>query len=118
MKTLKDRFGDKVDYNGDCFEWTASRNSKGYGVQWVGSKLKKATHVAWFLEYGHWPDYKNKELIMHWCDNPCCVRISHLSLGDMRKNAMDAIGKGRSNPHVFMKGRNHNPKGKNQWSKK
>jgi hypothetical protein len=36
------------------------------------------------------------QLVLHECDNPLCVRPSHLFLGDHFANSADAISKGRA----------------------
>lgn len=54
-------------------------------------RTKQATHVAWYLEHGHWP----KHQINHTCDNPGCVRHDHLFEGTQSDNAKDAYRKGR-----------------------
>lgn len=82
MKSLLDRFADKValDDNG-CLIWlgghTNTRPNSDYGLMRVDGKNKVAHHVAWFLEYGRWPDYPAKE-IDHLCRVTLCVNVDHL----------------------------------------
>ena len=85
MIFLKKNFESKVDYNGDCFEWMASKNIYGYGQIMFNRKNKRAHHLAWFLEYGYWP-YRQ---LNHFCGNPSCVRISHLYDGSQKQNIID-----------------------------
>lgn len=49
-------------------------------------------------------------VVMHSCDNPCCVRPSHLTVGSVADNQADMASKGRgywgardrcSNGHLF-----------------
>lgn len=34
-------------------------------------------------------------IVMHKCDNPSCVRVSHLKIGTIEENVADKISKGR-----------------------
>lgn len=72
---------------GPCLLWTAGTN-KGYAVMWVRGKMKRASHVAWFLATLEWPKY-----LCHACDNPLCVAIDHLIHGDPAFNAYDRVVK-------------------------
>lgn len=74
-----------------CIEWTAARNAGGYGVMGVGDRRTRlAHHVSWFLKYGVWP-----ERLMHTCDNPGCVKPSHLRESTQAENMADMVVKGR-----------------------
>jgi hypothetical protein len=97
---LADRFAAFVDRDGPimreglkrCHVWTGSADPKwGYGRFGIGGRPKLATHVAWFLKFGSWP----KDCLLHRCDNPPCVRVSHLFEGSRADNTADAISKGR-----------------------
>ena len=92
-QTLKERFEEKIDYKGNCFEWIGNKNDNGYGRLWCDGKMKKATHVAWFLSYDNWPKQIN-----HKCNNTLCVRVSHLYNGTLKENSIDRsmIGRQRS----------------------
>lgn len=95
--TLKQRFWEsvqKVDGDG-CWLWMAAL-SKGYGVIMSGgpgSRHMRASHAAWELEHGPVPKDK---WVLHRCDNPRCVRASHLFLGTALDNSHDCIAKGRN----------------------
>ena len=73
-----------------CIEWVAHRNRDGYGRLGIDKKLKLAHHVSWFLKYGVWPKQLN-----HHCDNPACVRPSHLYEGNAKQNQADCIARKR-----------------------
>lgn len=49
--------------------------------------------VAWELANGPIPDGM---VIMHRCDNPPCVELSHLVLGTQKENIADKYAKGRA----------------------
>jgi HNH endonuclease len=74
---------------GPCLLWTGA-TQKGYAVMKVWRKVKRASHVAWFLAHGVWPDY-----LCHRCDNPLCVAIDHLTIGNPSLNAYDRVVKKR-----------------------
>ena len=90
-KTLAEKFFEKIEAapNG-CVVWTASTIG-GYGRLAHRGKNCRATHVSWFLKYGVWP----KKFLLHTCDNPPCVKISHLFEGTHQDNVKDMIKKGR-----------------------
>ncbi len=46
----------------------------GYGAIEVDGRLERAHRVAWFLEYGSWPERQ----LRHRCENPACVRPQHI----------------------------------------
>lgn len=79
-----------------CAEWVGATDAHGYGVlSWEG-RLKRATHVSWFIKYKRWPE----KLMLHRCDNPACVRVAHLFEGDHQDNTADCVAKGRHHHKV------------------
>ena len=103
-KTSEENFWAKVDRSGDCWIWTAAKNQKGYGFFWpVGSKRWIGAHrYSFFIEHGQFDQHKQ---VCHRCDNPSCVRPSHLFLGTVRDNAIDASKKGRLKLKMCRSGR-------------
>lgn len=92
---IADRFWSKVDTDGDCWEWQAAKNPKGYGFFGLGRRgdgHALAHRVAYELTTGSIPDGL---CVLHKCDNPGCVRPDHLWLGTRADNNRDMIGKGR-----------------------
>lgn len=78
----------------DCWEWEGSRYPSGYGaVKWNG-RVIGAHRLAWIEAFGPIPDGLD---VCHHCDNPPCVRPSHLFLGTRSDNMRDAVSKGRMN---------------------
>lgn len=83
----------------NCWEWTASLHSHGYGQiaddYNEGNPLKvlRAHRTAWEFKHGKIPD---GQLVCHKCDNPRCVNDSHLFLGTQQQNMSDMITKGRN----------------------
>lgn len=98
---LAKRFWAKVDTTttpDGCWLWTGAKNSLGYGnitVKLNGRhRTAKAHRVAFFLEFGRWPDPCG----LHGCDTPACVRVGpgHVFEGTVADNTADMIAKGRS----------------------
>lgn len=83
----------KIDRSKDCWEWTAAKNSGGYGLFGLHPKGTFATHrIAYALHYG---SINEGMLVCHHCDNPPCCNPDHLFLGTGYENAMDKCKKGR-----------------------
>lgn len=97
-ETLMRRFWAKVDKapgfgpNGDCWEWTARLDGRGYGEIKVAGKYKKAHRLALF----GMSNLDNELFACHRCDNPQCVRPSHLFPGEPVDNVRDMHNKGRA----------------------
>ena len=104
-----ERFAAKVDSNGPvpehvphlgpCWVWMASTKNKGYG-QFVfgkggtpGFEVHRAHRVAWVLATGG--PVPDGMCVLHRCDNPSCVRPSHLFLGTVIDNDRDMREKRR-----------------------
>src|SRR5690348_8642696 len=72
----EDRFWPKVDFSGDCWEWTASRYRNGYGQFSLYGGIKVLAHrMAYELLVGPIPDGLD---IDHRCFNRGCVNPDHL----------------------------------------
>lgn len=71
----------------ECWEWTASLNSSGYGQLWIDGRPERAHRIAWMLSHGEMP----QEWVLHRCDNRRCVRVSHLYVGSHSDNTRDMV---------------------------
>ena len=91
--TTETRFWAKVEKTVECWQWTAARVRQGYGHFRVGDRLIYAHRYSWQLAYGPIPTGTH---ILHRCDNPSCVRPSHLWAGTQAENMADMVHKGRS----------------------
>lgn len=89
------KFMRKVQLTSDCWLWRGSRTHNGYGQAFVtGIRSRRAHRISWELLVGQVPESK---LVLHKCDNPLCVRPSHLFLGTQQDNIDDMFKKGRAN---------------------
>lgn len=90
--TLRERLEARTVRSQLCWEWTGTRDKRGYGRLTVGNKPILAHRISWEVYKGKIPDGAQ---VLHRCDNPCCVRPSHLFLGDHDANMADKMAKKR-----------------------
>jgi HNH endonuclease len=77
---------------GRCWIWIGSRFNDGYGQTRLNGRGLHASRAIWILAHGELP----KEIcVCHKCDNPLCVRLSHLFTGTHGDNQKDKTRKGR-----------------------
>jgi hypothetical protein len=88
-----DRFMRNVDIvPGSCWEWRGKPNNMGYGRIYCRGAREYAHRAAWIIFEGAIPE---GVVVCHKCDNPLCVRTSHLFLGTQFDNLADMTRKGR-----------------------
>lgn len=93
-ESFEERFWSHVDRTGECWLWLLSKDRKGYGYCMYQGKVRKAHRVAWAIAHGELPP--SELFACHRCDNPSCVRPSHIFLGTTAENMADMRQKGRS----------------------
>lgn len=71
--TYESRFWSKVNKTENCWLWTGSLTTKGYGQ--YGLNNKRAHRLAWFFTYGTWPAQDGLD---HLCRIRHCVNPAHL----------------------------------------
>lgn len=83
-----------------CHIWLGASitNAEGHGKVWFRGKLRVATHVAWFFEYGEFP---KTPVLRHSCDIGSCVNVKHLLEGTQFDNMMDKTLRGRGNVSIL-----------------
>ena len=75
-KTVAERFWEKVDATGVCWEWTASRNQRwSYGQFRLNERTCRAHRVAYELLVGPIPEGLDLD---HLCRNRACVNPDRL----------------------------------------
>lgn len=92
MKSLKERFLEKVNKTDSCHEWTSHIQSNGYGQFSKDCKAQYAHRVAYEMENGKIEDGL---YVLHSCDNRKCVNPDHLFLGTFDDNMNDMVVKQR-----------------------
>lgn len=84
-----------VDVSGDCWNWTSTLTTTGYPCMGIRGKRggKKAHRLLFSILLNR--DLNKKEHLCHNCDNPKCIRPSHLYIGSAKSNVDDMDRRGR-----------------------
>lgn len=80
-------FWAKVDKSGECWEWTARRQTHGYGQLLWDGKWRLAHRIAYEMANGPVPAGRELD---HLCSNKACVRPDHLEAVTHRENILRA----------------------------
>lgn len=91
--TELDRFWAKVDKSGECWEWTASKGTHGYGM-FRGSGHSLAHRWSYSHEVGEIPE---GWVVDHLCHNRACVRPVHLEAVSRETNSVRRAGLNSNN---------------------
>lgn len=79
---------------GECWLWTAGKNSYGYGDVWARGKVRKAHRESYEDEHGE--GSADGLVVRHKCDVRACVNPAHLELGTVSDNNRDMMERGRN----------------------
>jgi len=83
------------DLDTECWEWSKYLNEHGYGRMRFQGKKELSHRVSYRVFVGEIPEGM---MVLHTCDNRCCVNPAHLFLGTAKDNYEDAFTKGRVDP--------------------
>lgn len=97
LKGFEERFWARVTKTETCWMFDRSdvaKKDRGhmYGELRVAKKTFKAHRISWYFHTGNDP---GDNCVLHNCDNPGCVRPSHLRLGTQEENMEEMRMKGR-----------------------
>jgi hypothetical protein len=95
---LLSRFWAKVDVQGenDCWEWTAGKQTGGYGSIRDNGKTMTAHRLSLMIHSG--PPTDAKMYACHECNNPGCVNPKHLRWDMPKGNHDDRVKAGTHSP--------------------
>jgi len=93
--SLEDKFKSHFTKSSGCWEWQGPCDKDGYGLFFYTATQYRAARLALKLDGRPVP---SGMYACHHCDNPVCVRASHLYVGSPKQNVEDALRRGRKNP--------------------
>lgn len=112
MKSVEDRFWEKVRKSEGCWMWGGRLSRANRGRFYFEGKDWFAHRVSWMIT--NHEDIPDGMCVCHHCDNPACVRPDHLFIGTQKDNMRDMWKKKR---HPIPT-RTPHPKGEEcSWSK-
>ena len=80
----------------ECWPWTRSLNSTGYGGVTIDKRKRNCHRVAYELSKGPIPPGL---CVLHSCDNRACCNPNHLRTGTISDNCADMNQRGRRAPY-------------------
>jgi len=89
VKTLLERFSEKVERTPGCWRWIGSTTKQGYGEMRIAGKLVAAHRISYELHVGPIPVGL---LVDHRCHVKSCVAPSHLRAVSYKANAENRDG--------------------------
>jgi hypothetical protein len=82
----------QIDPVTGCWNWTASKDTHGYGHLRHQGRIRLAHRFSYELHCGPVPEGMQ---VCHKCDNRVCLNPDHLFIGTWRDNMLDKLAKGR-----------------------
>lgn len=83
----------RIGQDNECWLWTGSLTSWGYGDCHYGGRRTNASRIAYIITYGEIPE---GFVVCHSCDTPACCNPKHLWVGTQADNLRDCRVKGRA----------------------
>lgn len=77
-----------------CIEWQGARDPDGYGITWAWGRKIPAHRANWIAHHDG-AALTPEQFVLHNCDNPSCVEVTHLRLGDAAENMRDRRARAR-----------------------
>lgn len=96
-----DRFWDKVDKSGACWEWQGTKSSDGYGN--FTTHYKGKTYKAHRFSYEQLVEKVPDGMVLdHICHNRSCVNPDHLRVVTRKQNGENRLGPRSDNTTGFL----------------
>ncbi len=99
----------------DCWIWTGTIGSDGYGKAKRDGKTVRAHRLSYAFYKG---DIPANTCVCHRCDTPLCVNPDHLWIGSHIENELDKTQKGRRSPSPSVSHPERLPKGESHHKAK
>lgn len=93
--TIDEIMANTITLDNGCIEWKGSIARNGYGQIRRNKKIITVTRLIMHLKNGF--DLNSPLWVLHHCDNPRCINIDHLYVGNCRDNINDKIKRDRHN---------------------
>jgi hypothetical protein len=94
LERLLKRIASKTKISPNCHEWIGLKDKDGYAIIYDRARdnNERVSRLLWRIKRGPIPC---GICILHSCDNPGCVRLSHFFSGTHNENVQDKMQKGR-----------------------